>query len=437
MHLSSRSVRRRVATVAAVALALAGLTACSSSPATSSGTGAKEFTYWSMWTKDEPVAKVLAQAIASFEKDEGVTVHVQWQGRDVLTKVKAAMNTSQVPDLIDQSFFRTKATLGNSHEVLDLTSVYGMKVPGESDRTVRDAVPANYDALNTADKLILVPYYVSAFTVWYSGKANPDLVSNPPKTWDEYTGLFPAVKAKGMAPIGLDGDDLDDLSTFVYSALERALGPGKLHDLIADHSGNGWDDPKVKAALSAIAQLASDKDYIPGYDSSKYPAMEKKWAQGKAAFLYMGSWVPYYDGPDAAPDFDLHTFNLPQLVGTDHSVPVTTYGFAVPSKAQNVPAAEKFITYLMGRKWLTQLSSDASILTPDPSIQVPPILKDLQGILKDNNLYLGNDGITADFPNLTKQFAPLNQALITGKSGVDKYLSGVKAAQAQYWKLNG
>jgi raffinose/stachyose/melibiose transport system substrate-binding protein len=124
-------------------------------------------------------------------------------------------------------------------------------------------------------------------------------------------------------------------------------------------------------------------------------------------------------------------------VGTDQSVPVTTYGYAIPSKADHVSAAKKFIAYTMGTKWLTQLSSDASILTPDPAVQVPAILQDLQKMLTDNPIYMNNDGIGADFPDLVKQFDTIDQGLITGKYSVAEYASKMKDAQTQYWKLNG
>jgi raffinose/stachyose/melibiose transport system substrate-binding protein len=439
MRIHTRSATRAVAALAAASMVTLGLAACGgSSSSGDGGKGAKQFTYWSMWTEDEPVAKVLKKALASFQQDTGVKVDVQWQGRDVLTKVKAALNTSTVPDLVDQGSPALKATLALSHQALDMKSVYDMSIPGESGKTVRDAIPQSYDALDSADgKLITVPYDVSATSWWFSGKAYPDLVAHPPTTWSDFTRLFPAIKSKGQAPIAQDADLLGYDATFVYAALARALGPGNLHQIVADHTGNSWDNPKVKAALTEIEKLATDKDYLPGYDASKYPAMEKDWAHGKAAFIYMGSWVPQYDGPDAAKDFDLHTFNFPQLVGTDVSVPVTTYGYAIPTTAKNAAAAKQFIAYFMGTKWATQLSQDATILTPNPSVAVPDALHDLQAMLKNNNIYMANDGVTGDYPDLNKQLNPLNQGLITGKLKADQYITQAKTIQAQYWKLNG
>lgn len=436
MRIPTGRAIRAVAAFAVASMVALGAAACGES--SDKGSDSKNFTYWSMWTADEPVAKILKVALAEFEKDTGIKVDVQWQGRDVLTKVKAALNTKNVPDLVDQGFPALKATLGLDNQALDLRPVYDMSIPGESGKKVRDQVPQSYDELNFADgKLITVPYYVSANSWWFSGKAYPELVSKPPATWDEFTRLFPTVKSKGQSPIAQDADLLGYDATFVYAALVRALGPGNLHKLMADKSGDGWKDPKVKEALAAIAKLAADKDYIPGYDASKYPAMEKDWAHGKAAFLYMGSWVPQFDGPDLAKDFDLRTFNFPQLVGTDLSVPVTTYGYSIPRKAAHADAAKQFIAYFMASRWATQLSKEAVILTPNPSIPVPDVLRDLQTMLKNNKIYIANDGVTGDFPDLNKQFGPLHQGLIIGKLNADQFVVQAASIQAQYWKLNG
>jgi raffinose/stachyose/melibiose transport system substrate-binding protein len=427
--------RWRAAAAATAALLFAGGLAACSTPETAPAEEQDSFVYWSMWREDEPVAKVIQQAIGAFEEETGITVDVEWQGRDVLTKLKAALNTNNIPDLVDKGFPEIKAVLGLSKEARDLSDVYDMEIPGSDGRTVRDAVPEAYDELNTADSLIVVPYYVSAFSWWFSGTAYPDLVENPPATWDDFTGLFDEVKANGQAPIAADADLLSYDSSFVNAALVSAVGPGNLHEIVADHDAEGWDDSKVRQAVEAIAELAEDGDYIEGYDSSKYPAMEKSWAAGNAAFLHMGSWVPYAF-PELAEDYDLHAFGFPQL-GNNTAVPVTTYGYAIPTAAKSPDAAKQFIAFLMGTEWLTKLSNEALILTPDPTIEVPELLLDQQRLLAENEVYLADDGIVADFPDLTTRFATLNQGLITGQLSADDYIKQVVDTQVQYWKLNG
>jgi ABC-type glycerol-3-phosphate transport system substrate-binding protein len=435
MRRRSNVAKRAVGVVGAVS-AVALLAACAG-PAETEGGDSDSFTYWSMWREDEPVAKVLQEAVASFEEETGIAVDVQWQGRDVLTKLKAALNTSNIPDLVDQGFPAMKAAIGISDQALDLTPVYDMEVSGDDGRTVRDVVPEAYDKLNTAETLMMVPYYVSAFSWWFSGRDYPDLVTSPPASWDDFVALFPDVKAAGQAPIAQDADLISYDSSFVNSALVRALGPGGLHEVVSDPTGESWDAPDIEAALSAIASLAENDDYLPGYDSSKFPAMEKAWAQSEAAFLYMGSWVPYSLGPDLAEDYDLRTFNFPTLVGDTTAVPVTTYGYSIPSAADDVEPAQEFIAYVLGTEWLTKLSTDAQILTPDPAIEVPEVLRDQQAMLANNELYLNDDGIAADYPDLTTRLGDLNQRIITGQLDAEGYIAEATTMQKQFWELNG
>lgn len=428
---------RAAAGVLAVAGIIAGSAGCSAgAPETVPADEQDSFVYWSMWREDEPVAKVIQEAIVAFEEETGITVDVEWQGRDVLTKVKAALNTNDVPDLVDKGFPDIKATLGLSDEALDLTDVYSMEIPGSDGRTVRDAIPEEYDELNTAESLILVPYYVSAFSWWYNAAEYPEIVANPPAEWDDFTALFDQAKANGQAPIAQDADLLAYDTSFVNGALVSALGPGRLHEIVAEHEATGWDDPAVLDAIQAIADLAAEDQYVPGYDASKFPAIEKAWAAGDAAFLYMGSWVPYSLGPELAEDYDLHAFNFPSL-GAEEAVPVTTYGYAIPTTSVSPDAAKQFIAFLLGTEWLTKMSSDAQILTPDPTIEVPEILKDQQALLAEKTLYLADDGIVADFPDLTTRFGTLNQQLITGQLDAEEYIEQVKETQVQYWRLNG
>ncbi len=433
--------RWRAAAAVTAAIMVAGVSACGGTPETPSENDASaseeqdSFVYWSMWREDEPVAKVLQEVIPAFEEETGITVDVEWQGRDVLTKLKAALNTSTVPDLVDKGFPEIKATLGLSDEAMDLADVYEMEIPGEEGRTVRDAVPEAYDPLNSTDKAIVVPYYVSMFSWWYSGRDYPELIENPPATWDDFTALFDDARANGQAPIAQDADLLSYGSSLVNAALVSAVGPGNLYDIVSDPEGQGWKSDEIRRAVEALAELAANDAYIEGYDSSKFPAMEKAWAAGEAAFLHMGSWVPYSLGPETDADFNLHTFNFPSL-GADQAVPVTTYGYAIPTTSKSPDAAKQFIAFLMGTEWLTKLCNDASILTPDPSIEAPEVLRDQQAMLADNELYLADDGITADFPDLTNSFATINQGLITGTLDADEYIQQVIDTQVQYWKLN-
>jgi hypothetical protein len=75
-----------------------------------------------MWTENEPQAAVLKSAIADFEKDTGIKVDVQWQGRTVLEKVAPTLVTGKVPDLVDHTDDKLYPTLAQPSRAAPATS---------------------------------------------------------------------------------------------------------------------------------------------------------------------------------------------------------------------------------------------------------------------------------------------------------------------------
>lgn len=175
--------------------------ACGSDDSGGSDSGSEtstEFTYWSMWQEDEPQAKVLKDVIAGFEEESGIAVDVQWQGRDNITKLVAALRTPDVPDLIDGQFFALQGAIVNNDQHADVSDVYDMDVPGE-DVTVREVIPDKYDQFTTTEdgEQFMVPYEVLAYNIWYNGAAHPDLADAPPQSWDDFMGLLSDQKSSG------------------------------------------------------------------------------------------------------------------------------------------------------------------------------------------------------------------------------------------------
>ncbi len=223
---------------AALAVAALALTACGSTVAKDDG---KSFTYWSMWKENEPQAQVLAQAVADFERDTGIDVTVQWQGRDVLKKVVPALRGGDVPDLVDQEEANIRANLVASDQFRDLTAVYDAEVPGQG-RKVSDVVSAKYlPTLKKDGRTFLVPYEIIGNGLWFDGSRHTEVAVNPPKTWDDLTALFAKAKSEGRAPIALDSDISSYGAYWTVGALQGALGPGKVDELARDESGRAWD----------------------------------------------------------------------------------------------------------------------------------------------------------------------------------------------------
>jgi ABC-type glycerol-3-phosphate transport system substrate-binding protein len=398
--------------------------------------GSKEFTYWSMWEDDEPQAKVLKDAIASFEQRTGIKVNVEWQGRNILQKLTPTLRTGNVPDLVDQDGNLVRASLVKPGAHLDLSGLYDLEVPGEGQK-VADVIPDKYIDLvrDAEDRPYMVPYEVIAYALWYDANKLSQVEKDPPATWEEFTAILDERKQAGQAPLAQDGDIGFYNSLWTGHALVRALGAGGLNKTIADESGEAWNDPKILEAVRAVEGLVENDQFIEGYDGSKWPAVQERWAKGDAAFLLMGSWAPSETKPSANEGFEYATVEFPQLVGSDESVQAGVIGFSIPERAEHADAAAKFVAHLLNKDRLAGIAETALNLTPRSDVPVPDELEDLKQMIEERPVALPYDGADADFPNYAVEvFDPLSTELLTGKLSAEQFVEKISSKQVEYWK---
>lgn len=444
MGKAAHQVRIAVA-VAAVALVAVGMTGCSSGGGSDvSNTVAAEktahdtqpITYWSMYNKGEAQQKVIAEAISAFEKKTGITVDVQWMGRTNTQKLIPALNTNNVPDIIDGSYANLYASLAATGQALDLTRAYNTKVNG--DKTVKDVIPAKYlkgaDLDNKDGQPWMLPYSLTTEAFWFNPAKYPQLVTDPPKTWSAFTALLKKYKAKGITPIAADGDISGYDEAYFVDALLGEEGPGAFKKLASEKNGAGWDSPAVLKAATMVYDLAKGGDFISGYDASKWPAQEEKWANNQAALIFNGSWIPTETGPFAAKGFQYDSFPFPSIDPKDNSVRADYIGFAIPKKAKNHAEAEEFAAFMLNLKNQDALGTQAEILPMRADAQTAPVLASVKTMVDQATSYhQANDGV--DFPGYEqKVFGTPDTALFFGQITPKKFVQEMKANQIAYWK---
>lgn len=433
---TSKNVYRAGVIAAAVAVSAASLSACGSSSkpgAASSGakaSGSTSFTYWSMWQQNEPQAKVIKKAADDFTAATGIKVNIQWQGRDVITKLTPTLRTGSSADLVDQSVNALGALVAKD-ETADLSSLYGTTIPGES-QTVGQVVPDSYKPFlnDKSGKPFIAPYEVSSEGLWFDASKFPDLAANPPKTWDDLLALFAKAKGMGMTPLAVPGDD----KYWVLLTLQRELGTDGLKKLAGDKTGAAWDDPKVLKAAQLVQDLRDKGDILKGYESSKSIDEEGDWAKGQAAFYLSGTWVPSEAAPNATAGFKFDSIQLPALDSGNTDTGINFFGFAVPKTAKHSDAAEKFVAFFMKKEELSGISTQAVNLTPradiDPPAQLASMSKALTGTVYADQAHLSVD--YADWTN--KMLNPEMIRLITGQDNAAKFVANGKQGTIDYWK---
>ncbi|MER5897406.1 ABC transporter substrate-binding protein [Streptomyces sp. NPDC001876] len=433
-------IRRTAAMSVAGALAL-GLTACGGSTGSASAGSGKELTYWSMWKEGEPQQKALSAAIDAFTAETGIKVKVQWQGRDVLKKLQPTLHGVPAADLIDRNLPQVKSMMVSTDTAADLAGVLKEPIPGEPGKTVGDVVPAKYLELGKAEgKQVVLPYAIVANGLWYDGKSFPGLGQKPPKDWDAFQATLAAEKKAGRAPLALDAD-IPDYGAYWYSNfVVGAMGPGSFHAAAADESGKLWKEPNYVKAAQRVSTLAKGGYFADGYAASKFPAIQQKWATGKAGFLLMGSWIAGETKPYATSGFDFKMLPFPTdgAPGAGTPIETTTFGWVVPSKAKQSEAARKFVAFLYGKKQMQAYADEAQGIVAREDIKVAPAMADAAAALKENTPYNTFDGVDMDFAEWwTKTFHPLHTKLVTGKISAQDFSDQLAAQSADFWKRAG
>ncbi|WP_427016489.1 sugar ABC transporter substrate-binding protein [Pseudarthrobacter sp. P1] len=432
------SKSRIVQALAVLAGASLALTACGQGSASTAPTEGGTLTYWSMWKDGEPQQKVIAAAIADFEQQTGATVKVQWQGRSNTEKLVPALNTNNVPDIVDGPYAKLAPVLGDTGQALSLGAAYDTVVEGKK---VSELIPAKYTSISNIKgedgTPWMLPYSLSSDAIWFDAAKHPELVANPPADWDAFIAELAKLKASGAAPLAADGDVAGYNSLWFTTALIRAEGPGSFKTIASDKTGAGWDSPAALTAAKKVEEIAKGGYLIPGYDASKWPAQQQVWASGKASLILNGSWLPTETGTYAAEGFQYSSFPFPAIDGKPTSVRADFVGWAVPKKAKSPELAQQLATFMLHKKYQDDYGTKAKVLPIRADAAFSPQMDSVKKSLDSaTSVYQQNDGVT--FPGyVEKVFWPIDDQLFLGKISAAEFVAKMKDAQIQYWKDNG
>src|SRR5690554_6462743 len=254
----------------------------------------EKIVYWSMWNVGEPQQQVLARAVKDFEEEYGVTIEVNWVGRDVQTAIKPRLISGERIDLVDQSGPELYGAFVVHDLAGDMSDVLDMKVPGENIKVKEILEETTYNAYYKGDSLFIIPYSITTSSFWYNKTLFNELGLETPDNWEEFLNVCDVLKNNGVDPIafGLLTDVYVPFLPFFTSL--RLMGPGSFYVAAADKTGKAFLTPEWERVAETIYTLTpAGKDLLMvGYESATYPAPQIDWAMGLAGLFYCGSWIP-------------------------------------------------------------------------------------------------------------------------------------------------
>ncbi|HEU0182963.1 MAG TPA: sugar ABC transporter substrate-binding protein [Agromyces mariniharenae] len=334
-----RSAVRRTLTIAAAALAIGSLAACSSGAGTSGGGSADDLdaaleaggklTYWS-WT---PSAE--AQVAAFEEAYPNVDVELVNAGTNTeeYTKLQNAIKAgSGAPDVVQIEYYAVPQ-FALSDALVDL-SQYGLD-------DLEDQYSAStWGAVNVDGKLVGLPQDSGPMALFYN-KAVFDQYGIPvPATWDEYVAAARQLHAADPTKyIASDTGDAGFTTSMIWQAGGRPFtidGTDVTIDL-ADEGTQKW---------TGVWNQLVEEDLLsttPGWTDEWYKGL----GDGSIATLVTGAWMPGVlesSVADAAGDWRVAP--IPTYDGTPVSAENGGGGQSVTTQSKNPALAAAFLRWL-------------------------------------------------------------------------------------------
>ncbi|MEV8565171.1 extracellular solute-binding protein [Streptomyces sp. NPDC051322] len=222
-----------------------------------------------------------------------------------------------------------------------------------------DFIADFFDSINQeyadSGKQYAVGWMAQTFGIFY----NPQILSaagvQPPETWDDLLAASKAVKSKtGKLPCILSNNPGTNGIDFFWPLIAQvADDPGYVLKLDRLEGGVQWTDPSVVHALELVDRLVRGGAFQDGVNATQTTQAEQLFYTGRAAMLFMGSWVPQDIQQNASPSF-AHSYRVAQTPalksgGRHWCANQAGAGLAVSETSPNKEAALEFLRFLYQR----------------------------------------------------------------------------------------
>ena len=366
-------MKKKLVSILLCAAMVAGLAVgCGGKKEEGGDKGGDKLVYWSMWSEEEPQAKVIKEAVEKYTEDTGVEVDVQFKGRNGQREgLEPALQAKQNIDLFDEDVNRVNGSWGSYlMDLEDLAKDYEAEHGNET--LFKIARTAGGGTLKS------IPYQPSIFGFFYNktlfAKAGIEAV---PTTWAELDAACQKLVDAGITPI--TGDTTYQTSTLGYH-LGRYLGQDGVKALVNDpaimekvEAGDvedvNWDDERVLKALKDYEDFASKGYFSEKMASNVYPdGQNKEFAPGDAAIIICGSWLPNEIKGMVADDLEWGYFNYPAVEGGVDGTEANNIAnqvFAINKDSKKSKEAMELITYITTGEFDKKMTEEALCIPTD------------------------------------------------------------------------
>ncbi|WP_405882071.1 ABC transporter substrate-binding protein [Streptomyces sp. NBC_01384] len=207
--------------------------------------------------------------------------------------------------------------------------------------------------------------------VWYNAKVFENAGAKEPGTWKDFLSTAQTIYDSGVTPVSVGGADGWTLTDWFENVYLSQAGPEK-YDQLAQHKIK-WTDPSVKDALTTLAQLWGNKNFIAGGPDgalqTEFPASVTQTFTGgdqpKAGMVFEGDFVGVNIAETKAKiGTDAKVFPFP-AVGS--SAPVVSGGDAAVL-LKDSKAGQALLTFLASPDAATIWAKLGGYLSPNKNV---------------------------------------------------------------------
>lgn len=207
--------------------------------------------------------------------------------------------------------------------------------------------------------------------IWYNAQVFENAGAKEPGTWKDLLSTAQTVYDSGVTPMSIGGADGWTLTDWFENVYLSQAGPEK-YDQLAQHKIK-WTDPSVKDALTTLAQLWGNKNYVAGGADgalqTEFPASVTQTFTGgdqpKAGMVFEGDFVGVNIAETKAKiGTDAKVFPFP-AVGS--SAPVVSGGDAAVL-LKDSKAGQALLTFLASPDAATIQAKLGGFLSPNKNV---------------------------------------------------------------------
>lgn len=293
-----------------------------------------------------------------------------------IQKYETLAAANKLPELFDTDATPFAQKLADQGRMLDVELL--LKDLGLAD-DYREAA-LNYQRFDDGS-LRMVPFEFQLEFFWYNSALLERANVKVPETLDDFPQLCKDLRAAGVTPIALDGQDQWPLERYLAYYPFRMAGPEYVQEL--KNGEAKFADPAGRAAAEWLYDLGQAGCFQEDFSSTGYADAQGLFTSGKAAIYNIGTWELANlatDALDPAVSGSVDYFTLPTVDGavTDDNAYVTPSGIGMAVNAETYdPLVRDFLAYALERYPEQYASTGALSPTTNVETSIPENATDL------------------------------------------------------------